>query len=224
MPRAGRIYIEDGVFHVMTRGNNKQHVFRDKRDFAIYKDILARLKQEQPFNLYHYCLMSNHIHMIIETNEKTKLSKLMKRINLSYYHHYRKRYGYAGHFWQDRFKSLLIEKEPYLLACGIYIERNPARAKMVKQAEQYPHSSYNYYAYGKDDSLLDRDVCYNALGGDDIKRQRGYREHVRVDDDRIGQAISKQLFLGSKDYIKQMEKKFGVSNTRLERGRPKNNK
>ena len=98
MPRAGRIYIEDGVFHVMVRGNNKQPVFHDDRDFITYKQTLSRLKDEQPFKLYHYCLMTNHIHMVIETNKNTELSKLMKRINLSYYQHYKKRYGYSGHF------------------------------------------------------------------------------------------------------------------------------
>ena len=103
MPRTSRIYIEEGVFHVMARGNNKQPVFHDERDFIIYKEKLSSLKDEQPFKLYHYCFMTNHIHMVIETNEHTELSKLMKRINLSYYHHYKKRYGYSGHFWQDRF-------------------------------------------------------------------------------------------------------------------------
>lgn len=224
MPRVGRIYIEEGVFHIMAKGNNKQAVFHDDRDFVVYKDILSSLKEEQPFKLYHYCLMTNHVHMIIETNEKTKLSKLMKRINLSYYQHYKKRYGYSGHFWQDRFKSLLVEKDSYLLVCGLYIERNPVRAKMVKYAEQYPYSSYKYYAHGEDDPMLDRDVCYDPLGKDDPIKQREYCKLAASDNERIGRAIGRQLFLGSDDYIKRMEKKFGVRNIRLERGRPKKNK
>ena len=168
--------------------------------------------------------MTNHVHMIIETNEDTELSKLMKRMNLSYYHHYKKRYGYSGHFWQDRFKSLLIEKDPYLLACGLYIERNPVRAKTVKLPEQYPYSSYAYYAFGKDDPLLDRDPCYEALREDDSQRRNEYRKLVLEDAGHVGQAITRQLFLGSAGFIKSMEKRFGVSNIRFERGRPKKNK
>ena len=142
MPRTARIYTEEGVFHILTKGNNKQSIFKDNQDFQAYKEILKRLKAEQPFKLYHYCLMSNHVHLIIEANKETKLSKLMKRINLFYYNHYKKKYGYTGHFWQDRFKSLLIEKNEYLLACGLYIERNPVKAEIVSAAEQYSHSSY----------------------------------------------------------------------------------
>ncbi len=92
MPRSGRIYIEEGIFHAMARGKNKQPVFHDERDFIIYKDTLSRLRDEQPFKLYHYCFMTNHVHMIIETNKNTELSKLMKRINLSYYPSKKKRF------------------------------------------------------------------------------------------------------------------------------------
>lgn len=222
MPRVARVYTEQGVFHILTRGNNKQYVFHDDADFLSYKKVLKRLKNEQPFKLYHYCLMNNHVHMIIETNKKTELSKLMKRINLLYYHNYKKRYGYAGHFWQDRFKSLLIEEDLYLLKCGLYVERNPARANIVTSSDKYPYSSYNYYAYGKDDVILDRDPYYNELGSDDKARQLGYRRLILKEEDRIGRAVSGQLFLGGDDFIKRMEKMFKVVNVRLGRGRPKN--
>ena len=157
MPRVARISTEQGLFHVLSRGNNRQWVFKEKQDFQAYKAVLKQLKQEQPFKLYHYCLMSNHIHLLLESNKQTQLSKMMKRLNLFYYNHYKKRYGYCGHFWQDRFKSLLIENDEYLLACGLYIERNPVRAGIVTSAQHYHYSSYNYYAYGKEDDLLDRD-------------------------------------------------------------------
>ena len=111
MPRIARIYTEEGIFHIITRGNNKQYVFRDKEDFTTYKRMLKTLKIEQPFKLYHWCLMGNHVHLIIEVNRKTELSRLMKRLNLMYFVFYKKKYSYAGHFWQDRFKSLLIQKE-----------------------------------------------------------------------------------------------------------------
>ncbi len=135
--------------------------------------------------------------------------------------HYKNKYGYAGHFWQDRFKSLLIEKDEYLLACGLYIERNPVRAKIVDSPKRYLHSSYNYYAYGKENDLIDRDVYYGELGRNGKERQEEYRCLMLDDDKGINSTIFNQLFLGTKKFIKQMEDKFEVNNTRLKRGRPK---
>lgn len=222
MPRVARIYTDEGIFHVMTRGNNKQRVFQDEEDFKRYKEIIKEVKEEQPFKLYHYCLMSNHVHMLIETNEQTKLSKLIKRINLKYYNHYKKKYGYAGHFWQDRYKSLLVEGESYLLSCGIYIERNPLRAKMVKTLRDYKESSYGYYAYGIADELVDRDQYYEELGRNDRIRQQSYKELLLGEKERkIEQALKGQLFLGTEKFVERMEKTFNVVNTRLNKGRPK---
>lgn len=93
MPRVARIYTEEGIFHILTRGNNKQLVFHEEEDFQKYKEILKKLKTDQPYKLYHYCLMSNHVHLLLETNEQTQLSKLMKRINLIYYNYYKKNMG-----------------------------------------------------------------------------------------------------------------------------------
>ena len=93
MPRIARLYTEEGVFHILTRGNNRQTVFKDDSDFRVYKALLQELKEEQPFKLYHYCLMSNHVHLILETGHETELSKLMKRLNLAYYYRYKRRYG-----------------------------------------------------------------------------------------------------------------------------------
>ncbi len=224
MPRRARIYTEEGVFHILTRGNNKQLVFRDEMDFLSYKKILKQLKEEQPFKLYHYCLMSNHVHLIIETNKITKLSKLMKRINLFYYNQYRKKYDYTGHFWQGRFKSLLIEKNEYLLACGLYIERNPVRAKIVDSASEYAHSSYNYYAYGKEDKLIDRDIYYDEIGQNNRNRQKEYRRLMLDKEKDIESIKLNQLFMGTNEFIKQMENKFKVNNISLSRGRPEKKK
>lgn len=224
MPRVARICKDEGVFHILTRGNNKQCVFHDEADFQAYKTLLKRLKEEHRFKLYHYCLMNNHVHLIVETTNNTDLSKMMKRLNIFYYNHYKKKYGYAGHFWQDRFKSLLIQKDAYLLACGLYIERNPVRAKIVNSPEEYPHSSYKYYAFGREDSLIHRSVYYDELGQNDKKRQQEYRSLMLDKQKDMNKNIFNQLFLGTNEFIKQMEDKFRVSNTRLQRGRPKKNK
>jgi len=222
MSRVKRIYLEEGIFHILTRGNNKQWVFKDKPDFKYYLDILKRLKKEQPFLLHHYVLMNNHVHLLIETNQKTELSKLMKRINLLYYNHYKRKYNYAGHFWQDRFKSILVSRDEYLLACGLYIEGNPIRAGLVKKAEDYPYSSFKYYAYGDSDGLTDRDPFYDNLGKDNGERQKEYQRLILQGDNRISKQVLNNFFLGNKKFITEMERKFEVCNLRNRRGRPKN--
>ncbi len=221
MPRLARIYTDEGVFHILTRGNNKQNIFNSSEDFSVYKSLFKKLKEEHPFRLYHYCLMTNHIHLIIETNPKTDLSKFMKRINLAYYGHYKKKYKYAGHFWQDRFKSFLISKDEYLIACGLYIERNPVKAKIVKSPHLYEHSSYNYYAYGQKDNLLDPNPLYKDLSDKDIKRQELYRNLILDNKLGITEKTFNQLFLGTENFIRSMEKHFDVKNTRSNVGRPK---
>jgi len=75
MPRVSRIYTEEGIFHILTRGNNRQYVFKEEEDFEVYKTIIKTLKDEQPFQLYHWSLMGNHVHLIIEANKKTELSR-----------------------------------------------------------------------------------------------------------------------------------------------------
>ena len=221
MPRAARIYTEEGVFHILTRGNNKQRVFKDKEDFQAYRKILKEIKAKQPFKLYHYCLMSNHVHLIVETNKATELSKMMKRLNLFYFNRYKKRYGYTGHFWQDRFKSLLIQKDEYLLACGLYIERNPVRAKIVDSPQEYFYSSYNYYACGIEDGIIDRDPFYDEIGPNDRERQVRYRKLISDKEKNINSSVFSQLFLGTEKFVKQMENRFKVSNIRIKKGRPR---
>ena len=152
MPRTARIAPQEYVYHVLTRGNNKQDIFVDEEDFKKYIDILWKYKAKYLYKLYYYVLMTNHVHLVIETAEDGgNLSQIMKGINLSYAQHYKKKYKYTGHFWQDRFKSIIISKDKYLLACGSYVELNPVRAGMVKDPKDYSWSSYRQTA-----GLVDR--------------------------------------------------------------------
>jgi len=216
MPRIFRILPEQGIFHILTRGNNRQAVFLDKEDYAIYFNILKRYKEEHEFLLYHYCLMPNHIHLILEVTLKTNLSKFMKQLNLAYLYHFRRKYSYYGHLWQGRFKSILIEKDMYLISCGKYIELNPVKAKMVKNPKDYPWTSYRVYAYGEENALLDFDPLYQDLGRTDTERRKRYRNSITEEVLNLN-----VRFLGKDSFIKEMEKSFEVKNLKGKRGRPK---
>src|SRR3989339_104227 len=206
MPRGARILPEIGVLHIITRGNNRQKVFKDDADYKKYLWLLGLYKEEHGFKLYHYCLMSNHVHLIIETSRKTNLPKMMKQINLSYMHHFRKKYKYFGHFWQDRYKSLLIEKDSYLLSCGKYIELNPVRARIVSRPDEYRWHSYNVYSGMGEDKLIAFDPVYESLGKTQNERAEKYKE-LTCENINLN-----SRFIGSESFVKDQEEKFGVRN------------
>ena len=107
MPRTARVAPSEHVYHVLTRGNNRQDVFEDEEDFRKYLELLLRYKEKYRFKLYHYVLMTNHVHLVIEPSEGGgSLSEIMKGINLVYARHYKRKYSHTGHFWQDRYKKV----------------------------------------------------------------------------------------------------------------------
>lgn len=146
MPRTARITLENACYHIITRGNQKQLVFSDSRDYEEYLSILTKYKKRYKFKLYCFCLMPNHIHLIIQVADPDDLNKIMCGLNLSYTLYFNDRYRKVGHLWQDRFKSKVIEKGAYLLECINYIETNPIRASLVSKLSQYPWNSYKFKA------------------------------------------------------------------------------
>src|SRR3989338_8506922 len=151
MPRKPRQLIDFGYYHLIARGNNKLFIFHQNGGFDYFRSLLYGSKRKFSWKLHHYCLMANHIHLLCQMEEGSELPKLMQYLLFEYSRWYRKQTGYTGHLWQGRYKSPLIETESYLLECGRYIERNPLRAKLVHDVGNCPHSSYQHYAFGKND-------------------------------------------------------------------------
>jgi putative transposase len=224
MPRTARIAPKEFVYHILTRGNNKQSIFKDEEDFLKYIDILKKYKERYMFKLYHYVLMTNHVHLVIEpSNEGGELYQIMKGINLSYAQHFKNKYKYTGHFWQDRFKSIIISKDEYLLACGSYVELNPVRAKMVKEPKEYHWSSYGANAYGKKDDLVDEHVIYENLSSDENIR-REYRKFVQEmlsKNEAMRGEMERRTIYADGDFIQRVHKKFKIEAVIKKRGRPR---
>lgn len=181
MPRTARFIIDNACYHIITRGNNRQKLFRDQQDFTYLLGLLLEAKDKFQFDLFHYCLMSNHFHLLLRITKASDLAKLLKSIKLSYSFYFRKKYTVSGYLFEGRYKSLLIEKDAYLLDCGRYIERNPLRAKIVRKLEDYPYSSYCFYALGKRDCFITEDILYKDLGRTPKERQAAYRKYVAED-------------------------------------------
>jgi REP element-mobilizing transposase RayT len=144
MARKPRIEYEGAFYHVITRGNQKQKIFKDPLDYRKFLEILVSYKQRYHFYLYAYVLMSNHIHLLIETTD-VPLSKIFQGVNQRYTMYYNRRYKTVGHLFQGRYKAILCDRDRYLLALLKYIHYNPLRAKIVESIDKYPWSSCRAY-------------------------------------------------------------------------------
>jgi len=130
-------------------------VFQDDLDYQHYLSLLKHYKSRFQVKILAYCLMPNHSHLLTEITKVNTLHKFMHGLNLAYSQHYKSRYPWQGHLWQDRYKSYLIEKEKYLLTCMEYIEANPVKAKLVLNAEDYVWCSARERTAGSFSGLLD---------------------------------------------------------------------
>ncbi len=137
-----RLLIKNVCYHIIARGNHKQIIFTDKKDFNFYLHQLKHYKRKYSFLLYGYCLMPNHIHLIGEPKEPEELPKLMQCLHRSYTAYYNKKYNKVGHLWQGRFKAKVISKDEYLIDCIAYVEQNPVRANLTKYLREYEFSSH----------------------------------------------------------------------------------
>ena len=178
MPRPPRLLLSHSYYHIMARGNNRHWIFKNNSDYQYYIELINRFKTELPFDLYHYCLMPNHIHFLVKIQNAHNFSNFMKKLSLAYFYHYKELYSWVGHLWQDRFKSQPVGKDEYFIQCGKYIELNPVRKNLVEKPEEYPFSSYQYYAFGKNNILLTEDLFYSDLGKSKITRQKNYQNLI----------------------------------------------
>lgn len=141
MPRVAREKSETGIYHVMIRGINKQIIFQDDEDRYRFISTLKQYRDMNVYKVYSYCLMDNHVHMLLEEDEYD-ISSTMKKISSSYVFWYNKKYQRCGHLFQDRFKSEPVNSETYLLTVLRYIHRNPIKARMTSNLRDYKWSSY----------------------------------------------------------------------------------
>jgi len=142
--RLQRKYSNTGCYHIMLRGNERKKIFLDDGDRLKFIDILHKKQSETNLSFYAYCLMDNHVHLVLRENNN-EISLIMKGIATSYAMYFNIKYGRVGHVFQDRFKSEAVEDERYLMAVIRYVHHNPIKAYMVERPENYRWSSYQWY-------------------------------------------------------------------------------
>ncbi|MCM8797153.1 MAG: transposase [Candidatus Omnitrophica bacterium] len=186
-------------------------MFFSKRDYSCFLEIFQEAKIKHPCFIYSYCLMPNHFHLLVEPKEKDNISWLMKLLGGKYVRYFNNAYKRTGTLWEGRFKSSLIDKELYFLACLHYIEMNPVRKGIVNSPEFYPWSSYRVRAFGEKNSIIDLDLWYNALGNNETERQMKYRnffQHFRpeIPYTLIRNMTKRNGIVGGNDFRESIEK------------------
>ncbi|MDD5680356.1 MAG: transposase [Candidatus Omnitrophica bacterium] len=178
MPRTKRALYDGVTLHILNRGHNKGVLFKQKRDFCRFREIVKAYLERYKFSIFHYCLMSNHFHLLMQVIKGEDLPHIMQGISQAYANYHKKTYRTTGYLFQGRYKSFLIEKDEYLMGCARYIERNPIRAGIVTDLSKYPWSSYNYYANGKPDDIITTDSIYEGFGKTTQERMKNYIKYV----------------------------------------------
>ena len=144
MPRTARIKSSSGIYHIMLRGINRQIIFEEDEDAEKFIQTLKDCKEKSGYKLYAYCLMGNHIHLLIKEG-KEDLGIITRRIGASYVFWYNWKYERCGHLFQDRYKSEVVENVNYFLPVLRYIHQNPLKAGLVKDIKEYKWSSYSEF-------------------------------------------------------------------------------
>ncbi|MTI96944.1 MAG: transposase [Firmicutes bacterium] len=212
MPRVAREKSKSGIYHVMVRGANKQEIFHDDVDRIKFLKTLKRYKDVSAFQMYAWCLMGNHVHLLLKEGTED-FSITMKRIGVCYVTYYNLKYKATGHLFQDRFKSETVETERYFLVVARYIHQNPVKAGLVTSAADWRWSSYRGYIEATGifpDGLLDtrpvldlfskdRDTAlrlfkeYSLAANDDACLDEGVGERIRLTDEEALQLVREIL-------------------------------
>ncbi|SHG03699.1 transposase [Ornithinibacillus halophilus] len=195
MPRKARRKSNSGIYHIILRGANRQEIFHDDDDCIRFLEILKKYKDKTDIKVYAWCLMGNHIHLLLKEGNEA-ISNTMKRIGVSYVSYYNWKYRTTGHLFQDRFKSENVETDRYLLTVTRYIHQNPLKAGMVGKVEEWSWSSCLGY-YGKHCfpiKLLDKELVLGMFSVDmekAIERFRVFNEE-RNDDECLDEPVIKR--------------------------------
>ena len=175
MARPERLVVPGVAMHVRQRGVNRGDCFIDDTDRLVFLSQLRNLVASTACALHAYCLMTNHVHLLLTPADDGGCSTLMRDLGRRYVPYFNRRHGRTGTLWEGRFRSCLVDSAPYVLACYRYIEDNPVEARMVSAASAYPWSSYAGNAGLLENNLLTPHAEYLALAEEKRARQAAYR-------------------------------------------------
>jgi putative transposase len=206
MARLPRVYIEGAVYYITCRGAFHEKLFREKKDYQMYIELLEKYRKEFGFKLFAYVLMPQHLHLLIEPNSSTEISDIMRSLNTAYSKYFNSAYNRHGHLFRERFKACIVEKESYLLKLIAHIHLNPLRIGLVSNPQEYLYS--NVYLYTSQRELLEFAEVEEALqylrGGD----YSHYLEGSKEEEAPLYRRLHRGGILGTPAFIKKVKEKI----------------
>jgi REP-associated tyrosine transposase len=212
MARKPRIEVEGGLYHLITRGNNRRRVFGDEDDYQKMLKLIGDTKRKLPFYLYAYCLMPNHIHLLVERQQEA-ISRIMQRVLTSYSRYYNRKNARVGHLFQKRYKAILCQSDPYLAELIRYIHLNPVRAKIVSDPAAFRYSSHRAYLGMDEPWLVDVDPVLRYFGA--TKKLARIRFEMFVNaGSKLGRREDlyggeERRILGAEEFVEAMKSRVG---------------
>jgi putative transposase len=216
MPRTARASVGGLIYHALNRGNRRQAVFHEPADYDAFLDAVAGARRRLPLDLFGYCLMPNHFHLVVRPQADGDLGRWMRRLLTAHAKRYHRHYGTSGHVWQGRFKAFPIQDDDHLVTVLRYVERNALRAELVARAEHWKWSSLPGRLAGDPALWLaapaphdpDWSARVNApLSSGDLQRLR--------------ESVARERPYGAEDWTRQTAQRLGLEFTLRSRGRPK---
>ena len=204
MPRCARKQSESGIYHVLLRGSGRQNLFEEAEDYGKMLRLLKEYRRVCGYSLYAWCLMSDHLHLLLKTGEEP-LEKIFRRLGASYVYWFNTKYGRSGHLFQDRYRSEPVKEGDQFLAVLRFIHLNPVRAGKCQRPGEYPYSSYpDYFA----NEMID---CGPVL--DRMDQEAFRRFHLEPNQDGFMDAEEKRpARMTDEKALKKMKKISGCEN------------
>lgn len=199
MPRHARKRAESGIYHIMLRGINQQQIFEDEGDNLKFLQILKECKELCGFRLLAYCLMGNHVHLLLKEGPES-LEHVFKRIGGRFVYWYNVKYQRVGHLFQDRFKSEPVDSDAYLLTVIRYIHQNPVKVGLCERPEDYPYSSWKEYLSQPEmadvaftETLIEREelLAFHKQLGSENCLDVADKPRIRITDEQAREAVKK---------------------------------
>ncbi len=226
MPRRARLLLPGVPLHLIQRGNNRSACFYAEEDYLFYLDNLKLQAEQHGCAVHAWCLMTNHVHLLVTPSKPESASLMMKGLGQRFVQYINRTYDRSGTLWEGRFRSCLLQEEDYVLACYRYIEMNPVRAGMVEHPAEYRWSSYGANAHGLPSAIIEANPLYTQLGETADLRASAYRELFRYQldpglVDQIRSATNGNYALGNARFASEVEQALGRRAVRGKAGRPK---
>jgi len=212
MARLPRLTVPGYPHHVIQRGNNRQPIFAAAADRQMLLALLEDSAQKFGVAVHAYVLMDNHFHLLATPATQEALSQMMQAVGRRYVRYFNDRQARTGTLWEGRYRSTLIDTDGYLLACMAYIDLNPVRAGLVRQAADYPWSSHAHYVGLRTDRLVTPHALFWTLGNTPFAREAAYAERVAAGITPAQQAaLTESVYsgwaLGGESFVADLQKR-----------------